>query len=264
MATETTKCISIIKYWWNNFQFVYNRGVYKPLRDVNLNNKQIDKIEDDLDQLANDNNKACVTFEEWEIYYKTVLMNNNEIFSKFTTWYNNLMKEKELKNKYDYQWRLPRYKPKDIDLLIYGYYRRINIQTKEQIISDYTDIMKTSINYFGAFEDKFDLNKLKTMRSGNIYHGGSYYRSGIIEYKSLQFVLKLERIKGNKFNVLIEYIGVNGPKYMFKKCELRLSLMYVEKGYKGYYNFTIKTKDRKNEQVIFKEITLTHIQEMIT
>ncbi len=57
---------------------------------------------------------------------------------------------------YDFQWKLPRHKSADIPLVVYGYYRRVNVP----IISD---IIQTMIDYFAAFEDRFDLHNLVKM-----------------------------------------------------------------------------------------------------
>eukprot|EP01084_Bolivina_argentea_P238394 400515_1 len=265
-------------HWWNNFRFVHGTNwgahVSEALKDetLGLTKSQHREIRDKL---------AKSTAAAWEVCSTEF---KPDIRNKFEKWYKKLMHEKRLiisdmnqikiKALCCFQWRIPRYGAKDVQLLVTRYYKK----TMKNVVMS-LDVIQIIINYFGAFRNQKTLEYWKNFDGEH-----ENFRSAIFSFGSLQFCFLISKRFHNycggdndcggvdcnvdtcskhkiTYNLSIEFIGA--PKNMFYKSYIRLSCMYVEKGYKSCYDFEIKSKEYDNKIELFERITVDDIDDMI-
>eukprot|EP01084_Bolivina_argentea_P266194 451415_1 len=248
-SEEKQKQKQIFQYWYNRTITIYDSissGLYDDL--LKLNYEERENISDDLKKLG----------DKWEMYY---LKMSSDIANKFEQWYNNLMKEQQ-KNQMKqkavccFQWRLPRYRLKDVELLIYGYYK--NIKSNENIIN-------ITVNYFGKFDDNTLQNTIGKWK--NAKEGENFY-SGIFDYKSIKFYFRIDKVdqsykaeKNEQYRLYLIFIAA--PKNVFYRCDIQLSCMWVEKSYKIVKEFNIKINEYENKTILFENIGSDDIFETI-
>eukprot|EP01084_Bolivina_argentea_P320013 555154_1 len=257
----------IFKHWWNNFKFGYGSHIlfeiYRALNDPSLDidyNTQT-KIKDALQEAAKDNNKEYAEYNEWKLYVKTL---DTQTINAFNTRYNNLMEEKQLsieknvikqKSLCCFQWRLPRYRKNDIKSLIYGYHRNI-------IKYIPFDVIQILVNYFGNLNDKNTITK--TFEQWKQFKSGQNYRSGIFEYESIKFCLKLQCNRENPWQIRLLFELITGPRDKFSECEIKGYIFFVEEAYKRFFDFRMLLEfGAMNETEIISQIEKENIDSMI-